>query len=120
MQPNGCMLGQPLQPQRLLARTSTPPMQHLAGSVLQIKRAGPEIDDPMMGPKNLGPEQSRHGLGTSEQIAMNETFQIDHAHLFAKDVHRADREPADARDLHPALLQVNGRRTELRRMNGNV
>ena len=33
-------------------RVSTP----WPGSVLQIKRAGPGVDDPMMGPKDLGPE----------------------------------------------------------------
>jgi len=53
MQPNGCILVQLLQ---LLARKSTRPDSAPPESVLQIKRAGPEIDDPMMGPKNLGPE----------------------------------------------------------------
>src|SRR5436305_5511463 len=90
------------------------------GSVLQIKRARSEIDDPVMGPKNLGAEQPRHRLGTLEQIAVNETFQIDHADIFAHDVHRPDRKLADARDLHAALLQVNGRGTELRFMERNV
>src|SRR5437764_2020841 len=61
----------------------------LPRSVLQVKRAGPEIDDPVMAPQDLRPEQSRHGLGTSEQIAVNEAFQIDHADIFAHDIHRA-------------------------------
>jgi hypothetical protein len=73
-----------------------------------------------MGLQDLGPEQSRHRLRTSKQIAMNETFEIDHADVFADDVHRAHLEPADARDLHAALLQVNRRRTELRLMKRNV
>src|SRR5947209_4145012 len=92
-------------------------IQRLPESVLQIKRAGPEIDDPVMGPKNLRPEESRHGLGTSEQTAMNETFQIDHAHLFAKLVHRTDGEPAEAGAFHTTLLLDNGIRTELRCSN---
>src|SRR2546430_2696719 len=111
-------LGKPLaEHSRLPTRRDSTPCRE---SVLQVKRARSEVDDPMMGPKNLGPEQSRHGLGTSKQIAMNETFQIDHADVFAHDIHRADGEPADACDLHAALLQVNRRRTKLRLMKRNV
>ena len=69
---------------------NTGPVDALARSVFQIKRAGPEVDDPVVAPKNLGPEQSRHGLGTSEQIAMNQTLQIDHANVLTNDIHRAD------------------------------
>ena len=32
----------------------------LPRSVLQVKRTGPEIDDPVMAPQDLGPEQPRH------------------------------------------------------------
>ena len=46
----------------------------LPRSVLQVKRTGPEIDDPVMAPQDLRPEQPRHWLGTSEQIAVNQSF----------------------------------------------
>src|SRR5438105_14237789 len=113
MQPNRCILIRPAQLTGLLKRRR-------ADSVLQIKRTGPEVDNPVMASQDLGPEQSRHRLGTSKQIAMNETLEIDHAHVFADDIHRADREPADVGDLNAALLQVNRRRTKLRFMKRNV
>jgi hypothetical protein len=89
MQPNGCIFIQPSQRCLYLVREPGP-VDALARSVFQIKRAGPEVDDPVMAPKNLGPEQSRDGLGTSEQIAMNETLEIDHANILTNDIHRAD------------------------------
>src|ERR1700737_3542445 len=113
MQTNSCILLRPSQPVWLL-------LNSLARSVLQVKRPGPEVDDPMMGPQDLRPEQSRHWLGASQQIAMNETLEINHADVFTDDVHRPNGEPTDAGDLHATLLQVNRRRTELRLMKRNV
>src|SRR5437868_2949947 len=112
MQPNGCIFIRPSQVTGSLK-------SRRADSVLQIKRARPEVDNPVMAPQDRSAEQSRHRLGTPKQIAMNETLEIDHAYVFADDIHRADREPPDAGDLHTALLQVNRRRTELRFMKRN-
>ena len=104
MQPDGCISFQSWQAHDLLPNDHRPLSNALARSVLQVKRAGPEVDDPMMGPQDLGPEQSGHGLGTAKQIAMNKTLEIDHANVFTKYVDRADRESPNPGNFHSALL----------------
>src|SRR5882724_1524220 len=89
--------------------TDRPLLNALARSVLQVKRAVPEVDDPVMGPQDLRPEQARHRLGTSEQIAVNQTLQVDYTNVLANNIHRTDREPLDPGYLHAALLQVDRR-----------
>ena len=58
--------------------------------------------------QNLCAKQARHRLGTSEEIAMNQAFEVDHANVFANNINRADGEPANPGDFHAALLQVYG------------
>jgi hypothetical protein len=73
-------------------------------SVLQVKRPGPEIDDSVVTLQDLGAEQARHWLRTSKQIAMDETFEINHPHVFAKDIYRAHRYLPDPGYRHATLL----------------
>ena len=78
MQLKGCIFVRPSQPRewewQLANRSGLTLLNALPRSVLQVKRAGPEIDDPVMAPQDLRPEQPRHWLGTSEQIAVNQSF----------------------------------------------
>lgn len=78
-------------------------------SLLQVKRPCPEVDDPVMASQNLCAKQARDRLRTSEEIAMNQAFEVDHADVFANNIHRADRELPNPGNFHAALLQVDGR-----------
>src|SRR5437879_12984679 len=64
----------------------------LPRSVLQVTRAGPEIDDPVLAPQYLRPEQPRHWLGTSEQIAVNQSLQVDYTNVLANNINRSNAE----------------------------
>src|SRR6266403_5655088 len=56
MQPDGCIFVRPRNSGNGSSPTDRPLLNALARSVLQVKRAGPEIDDPVMGPQDLCPE----------------------------------------------------------------
>jgi hypothetical protein len=79
MQPNGCISpacraslfpGKPGLTQR------APPS---GGSLLQIKRAGPEVDDPVMRLEQLSSEKSCHRHGSARSIFRKQPFQISHS-----------------------------------------
>src|SRR5437763_9783060 len=120
MQPNGCISLTKTQitweNDWPISRRSL--LEH--NSILQVKRARPEVDNPVMTFKDFGSEQPRDGLRTPKKIAMNQSLQIDHANVLTDYVDRANAEPFDARDLDTALLQVDGRRTKRRFMKRHV
>ena len=78
MQLKGCIFVRPRNPGNGNGSSPTDRaftlLNVLPRSVLQVKRAGPEIDDPVMASQDLCPEQPRHRLGTSEQIAVNQSL----------------------------------------------
>src|SRR5260370_41595829 len=55
MQPKGCIFVGPRNSPNGSSPTDRPLLNTLARSVLQVKRAGPEVDDPVMAPQDLFP-----------------------------------------------------------------
>jgi len=55
-QPNGAYLSAPRNSANGSSPTDRPLLNALARSVLQVKRAVPEVDDPVMAPQDLCPE----------------------------------------------------------------
>ena len=110
MQPNGCILVPasqiPKQNATTMVFAANPALK--SRSLLQVKRPCPKVDDPVMASQNLCTKQARDRLRTSEEIAMNQAFEVDHADVFANNIHRADRESPNPGDFHAALLQVDG------------
>ena len=57
-----------------------------------------------MAAENFGPEETNDGRWRVEEPAVDQAFEVDNAHFFALEVHRANREPRDGRHLDPALF----------------
>src|SRR5438309_10096962 len=109
MQPNGCILVPAAQIPKQNATTmvfaANPALR--SRSLFQVKRPCAKVDDPVMASQNLCTKQARDRLRTSEKIAMNQAFEVDHADIFANNIHRADRESPISGDFHVAPHQVD-------------
>src|SRR3989442_15325199 len=85
MQPHGCILVPAAQIPKQNATTmvfaANPALK--SRSLLQVKRPCPKVDDPVMASQNLCTKQARDRLRTSEEIAINQAFEVDHADVFA-------------------------------------
>src|SRR5437762_41389 len=76
-------------------------------SVLEIKRPRSEIDDPVMGLEQLGPEKSGNWPGFASFVFRKQPPEIGNPNRFAKHIDRSHRKPANARDIDLVLLAMN-------------
>ena|ERR1700736_5028838 len=76
--------------------------------LLQVKRARPEVDDPVMPIKNLGTQQANR-RGRKLQCLMQDTAQIYYPNFLAHHVARADRQFPDFGDIEAFFLKVDRR-----------
>ena len=91
MQPNGCIFFLPRQIElrRTNKRTSRR-LRRTGSGLLQVKRARPEVDDPVVPIENLGTEQA-NGWRRELKCFMQNAAQIYHANFLTDDVERPDR-----------------------------
>ena len=92
MQLNGCISfhGRNFPPKSLCISARAFCLNLGTSSVFQIQRVRAEVDNPVMGPKDLCPEQAGHRLRAPKQIIMNQALEINHSNIFAHDIDCAD------------------------------
>src|SRR5436853_7835916 len=119
MQPNGCISTRSWQVSDCYFATAQPRLNARPDSVLQIERAGPEIDDPVVTLQNLGSEQAHRGRRSFRRFVQN-TVQVDNPHVFAGDVEQSERKFLDPRKIESLSFDINRRGLQGRPPGRNV
>jgi len=117
MQPNGCILSPTQQAfpyrksRRADGRQAKPGKPEKQLRLLQVERARPEVDDPVMSIQDLGPEEA-HRRRRKLQRFMQNPAQINHSDIVPADVDYSDGHFPDPRHIQPLFFEIDRSRRQ--------